>query len=362
MSKPPPFNPRLFQDLSTWTLMFHQAVAEQLGLGPTDHKCLGFIADHHAGEGHMTPGLLADLTGLTTGAVTGVIDRLESAGFVRREKDPSDRRQVIVRPVPQRMAEVAALFEPIGRAGERLCAKYSAKELELISGFIQGSIEITKAEALRLRAEKLGSTQATGLSVLRNGLRELTFEAKRGVVALTLGACDEPHLYTAQFGKNAPSLTLQDGKLTYVSPEGGVLDFLKKDKSWGRLGLSREVHWSLRLKGGVSSVDLGLSELSASSFELTGGASHLTLRLGQPRSTVPIRIKGGASDVRIIRPRGAAVKVTAHGGVSGFVIDGLKLGSFGGVARWASPDAETTSDRFEIDLSGGVSGLVLETT
>src|SRR5437763_15469371 len=93
---------RLGRQLSSATIMFHQAVADHFGLNPTDHKCMDLLFT----KGPMTAGELADVTGLTTGAITGVIDRLEGDGFVRREDDPNDRRRVIVRVVPRRQQEV----------------------------------------------------------------------------------------------------------------------------------------------------------------------------------------------------------------------------------------------------------------
>ena len=81
-----------FREMSTETIMFHQAVADALGLHITDHKGLDLIYRY----GPMPAGRLAELTGLTTGAVTGIIDRLEKAGYVRRVNDPKDRRITII--------------------------------------------------------------------------------------------------------------------------------------------------------------------------------------------------------------------------------------------------------------------------
>src|SRR5215831_16503044 len=81
-----------FRQLSTATILFHQAIADRLGMNVTDHKC----ADILLRTGAITAGELSRRTGLTTGAITGVIDRLEKAGFVRRAKDAGDRRRVIV--------------------------------------------------------------------------------------------------------------------------------------------------------------------------------------------------------------------------------------------------------------------------
>src|SRR5690349_14213596 len=83
--------------MSTRALLFHSAVTERLGLNASDHKCAEFIFN----EPGMTAGRLAELTGLSTGAITGVIDRLEHAGFVRRANDPHDRRRVVILPTPE---------------------------------------------------------------------------------------------------------------------------------------------------------------------------------------------------------------------------------------------------------------------
>ena len=103
---------RAGRELSAATIMFHQAIADRLGLNPTDHKCLDLLAS----KGLMTAGELAEMTGLTTGAITGVIDRLEAAGFAAREDDPNDRRRVILRVIPKGYREIGRLFESLSTA------------------------------------------------------------------------------------------------------------------------------------------------------------------------------------------------------------------------------------------------------
>ncbi|MEU5695761.1 MarR family transcriptional regulator [Actinosynnema sp. NPDC020468] len=116
---------RYARESSTLTILFHSRVAEQMGLSPTDEKCLDLAI---RAEGPVTAGRIAELSGLSTGAVTGVIDRLEKAGYVRRVRDPHDRRKVLVEVTvdPQRfshlfvgaqqtLSEVLALFTPAER-------------------------------------------------------------------------------------------------------------------------------------------------------------------------------------------------------------------------------------------------------
>jgi DNA-binding MarR family transcriptional regulator len=135
------------RDSSTATIMLHQAVADRLGLHPTDHKCADFLCR----GGPLTAGDLAERSGLTTGAVTGVIDRLEAAGYVRREPDPADRRRVVVRPVPHRARRIGRLFEPLAAAMAELCDRYTDGELATILDFMTRSDEVVRRHARWLR-------------------------------------------------------------------------------------------------------------------------------------------------------------------------------------------------------------------
>jgi DNA-binding MarR family transcriptional regulator len=126
---------------SAWTLFFHSSVAERLKLNATDHKCLDMIwrcyeTGDGAGDSCMTPGQLARETKLTTGAVTGILDRLEQAGYVSREHDPDDRRRIIVRPVPARIkADVWPLFDWLSGEFANLCARYTDEDLRRMIEF-----------------------------------------------------------------------------------------------------------------------------------------------------------------------------------------------------------------------------------
>lgn len=110
-------------------VMHSQTIADKAGIHSTDNECLDFLLLH----GPASAGQLAVLTGLTTGAVTAMIDRLEKAGFVERQRDRSDRRKVLVVPnLPHIMAEVAPYSVPMSEALEHLFGEFSAAELETI--------------------------------------------------------------------------------------------------------------------------------------------------------------------------------------------------------------------------------------
>ena len=161
MSRPAPKREELlaalndeFRQLSTATIIFHQAIADRLGLNVTDHKCLDILTR----SGPMTAGDMAQQTGLTTGAITGVIDRLEKAGFVRRADDPNDRRRVIIEPILQRIEKfVAPLFESMAKAAAELCSEYSTEHLALIREFTNRCHRMALAEARKLGEGRAGT-------------------------------------------------------------------------------------------------------------------------------------------------------------------------------------------------------------
>jgi DNA-binding MarR family transcriptional regulator len=139
-----------FREMSTETIMFHQAIADVLGLHITDHKCLDLITRY----GAMPAGRLAELTGLTTGAVTGIIDRLEEAGYVRRTNDPKDRRRTIVQPTQNKKLEkkIEMLFVPLRDRMHKLLSAYSDSELIFLLEATTKFLEQTHEESKKLRS------------------------------------------------------------------------------------------------------------------------------------------------------------------------------------------------------------------
>jgi DNA-binding MarR family transcriptional regulator len=111
--------------------------SQRLGLGATDVRFLTLLDIH----GPLTPGRLSALTGLTTGSVTGVIDRLERAGYVCRERDDTDRRKVLVVPVPEAAARLAAEWHDNLYTLDTVLRRRSRAELEVIARFLSEVVE-----------------------------------------------------------------------------------------------------------------------------------------------------------------------------------------------------------------------------
>jgi DNA-binding MarR family transcriptional regulator len=138
----------LGREISAQTVFFHEFVARKLGLNATDTRCVDLIA--RARGAPVTAGDLGRATGLTTGAVTGILDRLEKAGMVERWRDANDRRKVVVRPIPEAAVRVGALYERLGAAMMKLASGYPTKDLELIDDFLERSLAILKEQIAAL--------------------------------------------------------------------------------------------------------------------------------------------------------------------------------------------------------------------
>src|SRR6516164_10356096 len=133
-----------------------QVSADRIGINATDLNCLNLVAL----TGPMTAGELARATGLTTASITGVLDRLEEGGFVRRERDPHDRRRVIVNLNPgPGLREIGPTFGPLVKAWRAAAASYSDEDLRLLLGFQRRFEDIVRGQLARLRDEVESGTR-----------------------------------------------------------------------------------------------------------------------------------------------------------------------------------------------------------
>lgn len=139
--------------LSTSTVLFHQLVAQQLRLNDSDHKCLDLLLR----EGNMTAGELAERSGFTTGAVTGIVNRLEARGFVRRAHDKTDLRRVVIHPATEKIhAGMWPLLQPMIQRMAALHGRYRAAELKLLLDYskqCEGVMSESAAELAGKRAK-----------------------------------------------------------------------------------------------------------------------------------------------------------------------------------------------------------------
>jgi DNA-binding MarR family transcriptional regulator len=127
-----------------------QAIARRVGVNSSDLECLDLILM----SGPSTAGDIARHTGLTSGAVTGLIDRLERLGLVERAADPADRRKVLVRVREDRIGAIAALYTPLEKAMQVLLAGYSKEEFATLIDFAERSGALLQARVSELNQNK----------------------------------------------------------------------------------------------------------------------------------------------------------------------------------------------------------------
>ncbi|HUA16881.1 MAG TPA: MarR family transcriptional regulator [Verrucomicrobiae bacterium] len=138
----------LGREMATAVVLFHEAIASRLGLSATEWRCWGLLEQH----GPSTAGRLAELSGFTTGAITGIVDRLERSGYARRQRHPTDRRSVIIHPlcVNKLRRRVWPIFASLSESMDKLAAHYTARELNAIHDYFRRTIQVLHAETVKL--------------------------------------------------------------------------------------------------------------------------------------------------------------------------------------------------------------------
>lgn len=139
--------------------LFNQALADHFGLHPTDVQCLNLLGLE---TGPVTTGRVGELTGLSTGAASRLVDRLERAGYVTRERDPGDRRRVLVATVPERMAAFGRVWESLSGAWWRMFEDYDDDHLAVLLTHMRRTVELSAAQVARLRAGTLTDDPPAG--------------------------------------------------------------------------------------------------------------------------------------------------------------------------------------------------------
>ena len=330
---------------------FRQTVAIRFGLTESDIEALEVLID----TGAATAGRLSELMGLTTGAVTRVIDRLEQAGYVRRVPDPADRRRVIVEVVPEKVAAVEATMGRVGEASAPEIGHYSEAELAVINDFLTRMAAITREEAtaLRDRSEAADEAEPSEHAAPVGGLTAARLLFRSGANELTIrGAGGLGDLYRARFDGPVPQVRLRDGTVTVqYKGFGKPWDWRKRNAEFT---LNGTLPWSVEIVGGANRIDGELRDLDLASFDLQGGVDSMLLRLGRPRGVVPVRIVGGANKVRIERPGGVPVRLQVAGGAAGIELDRQRLGASAGQTVLESTGAADATDIFELEVTGGI--------
>jgi DNA-binding MarR family transcriptional regulator len=344
---------RELRQLNGLSASFFRALAARIGVTVTDMQVIESLAS----TGSATAGQLADLTGLTTGAITGMLNRLEEAGLVRRETDPEDRRRVIVQLSPERdhTRGIGPLLESVGKAWEEMAATYDDEQIALLVDFLKRGNAVARLEIAWLREAPGGERgtwsaplgELTSGQLVVSGSARLTVRAGQGM----------PELYEARFEGPLPEVKAIDGLVSIRYPRR--LWMIGAGQRAAEVALSAAIPWGISIQGGGSEITAELGGLALAGLEVKGGMSMIRVVLPAPSGAVPIRISGGASEITVRRPAGVAARVRLKGWASGFVFDDQTFYDVGNDVRMQSPGYNTSELHYDIEVASSASMITI---
>lgn len=326
-----------------------RAAAARHELGTTDLDTLLLLDE----AGPLSAGRIAEALEVTSGAVTGLVDRLRSAGWVERTRLETDRRQVLVDLAPARRDAITELRGLRERLLDEAVADVDDDTLATLARVVDAAAEHLFGGAEAMTAEGGAGPEDAGRAPL-DGVSEGRLRFTSGVPQLELRGGRIRDLYRASYDGRAPEVRVEDGTIT----------FRYRGISWFgahgvgmQLTLTRAIPWTIEIRRGVSKLTADLTGLDVRAIEISGGASSSEITLPGPRGEAVLRVTGGANHVVVRRPRGVAVRALVRGGASSLAFDAQRLGAVGGTIRLESPGWEDAADRWSIELSGGASDL-----
>jgi DNA-binding MarR family transcriptional regulator len=331
------------------------ALAGTLELNRADLTCLSALIL----EGSVPAGRLAEVSGLTTGGISGVLDRLERAGLVERLPDPDDRRRVLVTLSPDRRDHVTAAFDALRHLDQALLEEYTDAELQFLLHHSERTLAALRQETRRLRGGDTGpSTEEQIFSAPRDARDTATLHLVGGGYELRIEAAPPaaPELFVARFAGGGVNVSTTGNDVTVRSRSrllGGT--------THGSLTLNPDVCWALRLRGGSTRITAALRDVPVSRIEISGGSGLAEFDLGPPTTEAVVHVDGGARQLTFRRPRGTPARLSLRGRLSDLRIDGDPRGSvIAHRAVWQTPDFDDHPTRYDIHINGGAISLELD--
>jgi hypothetical protein len=293
--------------------------------------------------------------GLTTGTFTAILNRLEKARLVRRERDPNDGRRVIVRLATDSdgKPEIDPLFASLGKAWEEMTAQYDDEQKAFLLEFLQRGNALAREEITRLRE---GSVDSEGVFSAPLGDLQSARLVFSEAFQLNLRADDlAGALYQARFEGSVPDVKVKDGVVTIRYPRR--LWIPGKEKRAAEVTLNTAIPWSIVIRSAGSEVTTELGGLDLLEMEANGAGSMFRVELPEPSAVVPIRLGGGGSQFTVRRPSGVAARVHLKGWGSGLTFDDQTAS--GSDVRLQSQGFDPAAPYYDIDIDSSGSQLVI---
>lgn len=327
---------------------FFRVAAAQTGMAVTDIQVIDLLDV----IGSSTAGQLAEFTGLTTGAITRILDRLEKAELVRRERDPNDGRKVIVRPARDTddRHKMRRVLSSAGTAWEEVVSRYDEEQIAFLLEFLTQGNRLARQKLVQLQQEwapDAGEVFSAPLEDQQHG--QLVVAC--GIAQLSVHADDRTtRLYQARFEGPVPNVSVKGGGVSIRYPRR--LLGLGEKRGRAEIALTSAIPWQIVLHGGAPEIEAHLRGLDLARVEIMGGFSLIRLDLGAPTVRVPIQIKGGATEITVMRPAGVAARAHLKGWVSELVFDEQAWSGVGNTVRLQSPEFDPAVPYYDIEVTG----------
>lgn len=326
---------------------FFRVAATRVGIAVTDMQVLDILDL----LGPATAGQLADLTGLTTGAITRILDRLEKAGFVHRERDKSDGRKVIVRieKGKDEMHKIRSILDSVEKTWDEVASRYNNEQIAFLLDFLKQSNTRSRKELAQLQQETVAG-EGESFSAPLEGLENGRLVISCGISRLLVRANEEiGELYQASFEGPVPGVKVKEGVVTIRYPQR--LLNLGEKQGQAAVALSAVLPWQIAIQGGAAEVVAELSQLNLTGLEVKGGFNTIRLDLPTPTGRVPLRLAGGASEIIVRRPAGVAVRINFKGWASELAFDDQTFSVAGNISQLQSPGFDPAAPSFDIEIT-----------
>ncbi len=333
---------------------FFRAAAAQLGMNATDLQVIDILEI----TGPATAGQLAELAGLTTGAITGMIDRLEQSGLVRRESDPNDGRRVLVRLSPSEtaMKDIGPLLDSVGHKWDDIASNYDDQQLAFLVDFLKAGNSAAKEEISQLRNAPKGRPKdfAAPLEGVTTG--RLIFSSGASMLKLR-GDMELTDLFRGHFAGTPPDVKVEEGTVTIRNRRRlWLLEWGQQDAD---IALNPSIPWQIEIRGGAAEVSADLTSIDLIELSVSYGMSSVDLNLPVPSGTVPLRVSGGASSVTVQHPAGVPVRVRFTGWASAVQFQDEVLSGLRNDLQLQSPGYQDATGRYDIEISGNASMVTI---
>ena len=336
---------RAFSSQMSW---HSHAVATATNLHPTDLEILDLLDQH----GDLAAGRLAELSGLTTGAITGVIDRLQIANHVERVRDLDDRRRVVVRKTEANNDQMREVYEPLALALDALLGRYTPSQLEAIADYADRAATVLADDAARLRRGSDDIHDDAGSGALADLPDSAVLHVIRGLSKVTMVADQAAtELVAGKFWRTTPTIR-RDGHTVTLAYRSTVFGSIGMG---ARIALHPTPSWALEIGGGVSHANLDLSGLRIRSVAISGSVRAVSLVLPPPTGIVSVAIEGGANELEIVMPPTTDATLAFDGTTDRTTVNGKGLGQ----RPSATIGSVKSPNRYEIRIGGGASKVAI---